>query len=125
MSSLKDRIKDHNDTKWEAVPIPEWGEGVVLYVRNTTHEEKIQWELSLASKTRDGKVKTSLQQAQYKMVSLVTFEQEGGTTPFFTPGDWQWVKGKGSGPIQKLFDTAIRLSGVSNTDVDELFENLT
>lgn len=124
MSNLKDRIRDLDDTQWKEVPIPEWGEGTVLWVRTPTHQEKMDWELALARKV-NGKVRLSLQQAQFRFIALVTHEAKGDGVRFFSPDDWEWVRSKGNAPIQRLFDAAHKLSGVTSTDVDELFENLT
>ncbi len=121
MSELKNKIKQTDDTKWQTVDLPEWG--CSLQVRNATHAEKIAWELSIASKGKDGRIKFNRKRSMFNFVAALTFE-EGSRTPFFTADDYEWVAAKSSAPVQRLFDAAAALSGIGENDQKELFENL-
>jgi hypothetical protein len=101
----------------DTVPIPEFGDGVTVIVQGMSGTQRDGWERSLLvgrGARRD--INTENIRARLVVKCLVN---EDGTRLFedsdaATVGEWR------VDVLQRLFEVAQRLSGVSDGDIDEL-----
>lgn len=93
------QLRAVQDRKFEDVSIPEWG-GTVK-IQSLTSEEHMQSMLVA------GEDKTKMHAT---VVSL------GLVSPKLTDGDSEWLKQKGAGPLQRLFNRIYVLSGLLKDD---------
>src|SRR5687767_3080486 len=105
-------------TKREPVPMPEWGEGVVVYVREMSARERDDYEASQLERSKKGK---GLVNFRARLVAM-TAQDEGGKRIF---GD-EDVDDLGKIPardIRKLFDVATKLNALTAEDETDLEKN--
>jgi hypothetical protein len=114
----RDAIIDADDRKYEVVDCPEWGGKV--RVRNLSGAQRDAYEESII-KTNGNSRSVNLQNARAKMVVLTVVDKSG--TPVFTSDDVRALGRKSAAPIERIFDAARRLSGMSEQDVEKLAEN--
>lgn len=114
----KEQILQASDKVTEEVPVPEWG-GEVL-VRNLTGKERDEYEASITLQTRQG-VKVNLAQARSKLLVKTIVGEDGER--LFDDKDIQLLGDKSAQALQRVFDVATRLSGLSKEDVEELLGN--
>ena len=118
-------VLNANDSQKEKVECPEWG-GYV-FVKALTGTERDAWENSLYEvKSRPGResevtLKRENVRARFCAVSVV---DESGTL-MFAPADIEALGKKSAKALDRIFSVAQRLSGLSNTDLEELEKNLT
>ncbi|QDV34013.1 hypothetical protein [Tautonia plasticadhaerens] len=84
----------------------------VVHVRALTARERAEWELAV---TRDRKATREL------LVVLTACDAAG--TPLFTPEDLAALAGLDSAVVDAIFARALKLSRISQADVDELEGN--
>jgi hypothetical protein len=114
----RDAILDADDRKYDAVDCPEWGGKV--RVRSLTGTQRDAYEGSLIE-GRGADRKMNLANARAKMVVLAVVDGEG--RQLFTADDVRALGRKNAAPIERIFDAARRLSGMSEEDVEKLTEN--
>lgn len=114
----KEQILQASDKVTEEVEVPEWG-GEVL-VRNLTGKERDEYEASITLQTRQG-VKVNLAQARSKLLVKTIVGEDGER--LFDDKDIQLLGDKSAQALQRVFDVATRLSGLSKEDVEELLGN--
>jgi len=114
----RDAILDADDRKYDAVECPEWGGKV--RVRSLTGTQRDAYEASLVS-DRGNDRKLNLANARAKMVVLAVVDADG--RQLFTADDVRALGRKNAAPIERIFDAARRLSGMSREDVEKLTEN--
>ena len=120
MPLSRNDILKASDIKTEEVNIPEWG-GSVL-VRGLSGVERGLYESSLAPKGVDGKSVFDTVYLRIKMLVIVCVDEKGH--PLFTEADIEALGKKSAGPIERLFEVASRLSGLSEKDAQVIEENL-
>lgn len=114
----RDAILDADDRVYEAVDCPEWGGKV--RVRGLTGTQRDAYEASLISGNGADR-KMNLANARAKMIVLAVVDNDG--RPIFTADDVRALGRKSALPIERIFDVARRLSGMTEADVDKLTEN--
>lgn len=115
----RDQILKANDLVTESVEVPEWG-GSVL-VRTMTGVERDQFEAAIIEmKGKDTKV--NMRNARARLVALSVVDEEGKKV--FSPNDISLLGAKSAAALQRVFNVAMRLSGISEEDVRELTEEL-
>lgn len=114
----RDAILDADDRVYESVDCPEWGGKV--RVRGLTGTQRDAYEGSLIQGNGADR-KMNLQNARAKMVVLAVVDGDG--RPIFTTDDVRALGRKSALPIERIFDVARRLSGMTQEDVDKLTEN--
>lgn len=106
-----------SDTTYEEVACPEWGGSV--RVKALTAAERDDYEASLL--TGKGKNRElNLRNARAKLVARTVVDDTGKR--LFSDGDAEALGDKSAAVMQRLFETAQRLSGLSDDDVEELTE---
>lgn len=115
----KRQILEVQDLPTEDVNVPEWG-GVVR-VQGMSGSERDAFEMSVMTgkgKDRD----LNLKNFRAKLVSRCIVDEQGNRV--FGEADIAALGGKSALALQRLFDVAQKLSGLSPADVDELTKNL-
>lgn len=119
MSKLtRDQILQADDKVTEEVSVPEWNGEVT--VRNLTGKERDEYEAGIAIQTRNG-VKVNLAQARAKLLVKTIIDDKGERV--FTEKDINALGDKSAQALQRVFEVASRLSGLSKEDVEELLGN--
>ncbi|MCL5995492.1 MAG: hypothetical protein M1546_05475 [Chloroflexi bacterium] len=115
----KDQILAVDDRQTEIVGVPEWG-GDVL-VQGFTGIERDAFEAGVV--TQKGKNTTvNLNNLRAKMVARSVVDPESHKR-LFTDADVQGLGKKSAAALERVFDVARRLSGMSDNDVEELTKN--
>jgi len=114
----RDAILAADDREYEVVPCPEWGGEVRL--RSLTGAERDAYEQSLVQ-TRGKSREMNLRNARAKLVALCAVDENGNR--LFSDQDVAALGRKNAKPLDRLFDVARRLSGLSEDDVDRLTED--
>lgn len=114
----RDAIIDANDRTYGEVDCPEWGGKV--RIRNLSGTQRDAYEASLVQ-GRSNDRQLNLANARAKMLVLAIVDGEG--RQLFTADDVRALGRKNAAPIERIFDAARKLSGMSQEDVDKLTEN--
>ena len=120
MSGLlgKDAILAADDIRTERVPIPEWG-GEVM-VRGLTGRQRDQWEAGMQVR-RGKRFEPDMRDFRARLVILCVVDETG--TLVFHEGDIDALSNKSGSALDKIYDAAARLSGISEEDVESLTKN--
>lgn len=106
------------DVQFEDVDVPEWG-GTVR-VKSLTGKERDALESSMIvgkGKNKD----VSLSNLRAKLVARSVVDEQGRT--IFTDEDIPALGAKSAAALNRVYEVAQRLSGVTQEDVDELTKN--
>lgn len=115
----KDQILSVDDLPKEEVPVPEWGGSV--FVRTLRGEELSRWQDMLSKQfDQNGKPRT-IQKIMATLVCLSVCDELGER--LFTDSDVDAMDKKSAKVIQRLFDVAKRLSGLTDDAVKDLEKN--
>ncbi len=102
------------------VPVPEWG-GVVR-VRGLSGKERDEYEVALSGLRPDGRPgRPNLANVRARLLALTIVDAEGH--PCFSLDDIEALGAKSAVALERVFDVARSLSGLSDDDVQELAEN--
>ena len=118
----KDDILRAKDTVTEDVDVPEWG-GTVR-VKALSGLERDRWEQSLLVETKQGSktvLKPDMANARAKLCALCIVDEKGNRV--FSPDDVQLLGNKSGAALDRVYDVAQRLSGLSPEDVEDLAGN--
>jgi hypothetical protein len=115
----RDAILSADDLKKELVPVPEWGGDI--YVRALTGAERDQFEASIV----EMRGKKSVFKPENIRAKLAVYSvcDEGGKR-LFSDADMTALSKKSAAALQRVFETAQRLSGITEDAVEELTEGL-
>lgn len=114
----KQQILDAQDIETVEVAVPEWG-GCVL-VKGMTGLERDELEASVVSR-RGKQVDVNLINLRAKMVAKCVVDETGAR--LFGEEDVRTLGKKSAGALQRVFEVAQRLAGMSDEDVEELTKN--
>lgn len=115
----REDILDTKDIGEELVTVPEWN-GTVL-VRGLTGTERDEFERSCVS-GRGKKAEVNLRNFRAKLVVMCARTPDG-SSPLFLENDADALGKKSAAAIERLFEPAARLSGLTQEDMDELAGN--
>lgn len=111
-----DQIVAADDRAYEDVPVPEWGGEVRVIGLSGTDRDA--YEAAMVEARQTGKGATlRLQNFRSKLVAKCLIDQNGER--LFTDDKVKVLGAKSGAVIDRLFDTARRLSGMSKDAVDE------
>ena len=108
------------DLKTELVEVPEWGGAV--YVRGLTGAERDRFEADIINE-RKGSKRYNFQNTRAKLAAMTIVSDENGGSQVFTRSDIDDLGNKSSAALQRVYNVAQRLSGLSDEDVEELSGN--
>lgn len=111
-----DEILDAEDVVFEDVVVPEWG-GRTVRVRSLIGTDRDAFEAGIAG---NGK-KPNLSDVRAKLLVKAIVNAQGQR--LFADGDSGKLGRKNAAALDRLFETARRLSGLSDKDVEELTGN--
>jgi hypothetical protein len=115
----REAILAADDIATETVPVPEWG-GAVL-VRGISGKERDQFEVELIEgkgKNRD----VNLRNLRAKLVAKSVVNEAGAL--LFGAADIDALGNKSAAALQRVYIVASRLAGLSESDVDDLTDDL-
>lgn len=122
----KEAILSADDLEKELVEVPEWGGAV--YVRALTGAERDAFEQSMVEMrtVRQGRRQETvremrLQNIRARLCALTICDEEGNR--LFTDADVQALGRKSASALNRVFQVAQRLSGLTDEDVEELAGN--
>jgi len=114
----REEILQAEDLPTEDVEVPEWG-GSVL-VQGLTGAERDAFE-STVVELRGRKTHLNMQNARAKLCAMAMVDEQGERV--FRDGDVEELGQKSGAALQRVFQVAQRLSGLSNEDIEELTKN--
>ena len=114
----RDAILQADDLLFEDVEIPEWG-GMVR-VRGLTGAERDAFEAEIVEQ-RGKKTRLNMQNFRAKLVARSVVNGDGQR--LFSDKDAHALGKKSAAALNRVFEVAQRLSGLSDKDVEELVEN--
>ena len=115
----KQAILEVNDIEIEQVDVPEWGGHV--FVKGMTGLERDTFEASIVQQ-RGKDARVNLVNIRAKLAAATICDAEG--IRLFNDKDVKALGKKSANALQRVFDVAQRLSGITEDDVDELADNL-
>lgn len=113
-------IRNAVDQVYEIVPVPEWGGAV--RVKGITAIERDAYETDILrgkGKERD----VNLKLARAKLVVRATVDDAGERV--FSEGDITWLGTKSAAALNRVYDAAARLAGLTETDLEEMVDDFT
>lgn len=115
----KNDILSVNDRKTVEVHVPEWG-GSVL-VRTLSGRERDEFEASTV-KTNKGKREENFDNFRARFVALCVVD-ETGQRLFTSRAEVVMLGGKSVAALQRVFNKAQEINGMTENDVEELTES--
>lgn len=118
----REAILQVDDLAQEVVEVPEWG-GAVL-VRGLTGSERDAFEQDIVQMRRNGKAMTTeidMHNIRAKLCVRCMVDEDGER--LFSDADMEALGRKSAQALQRVFDVAQRLSGLTSEDVEELAKN--
>jgi hypothetical protein len=113
-------ILESMDLASERVNVPEWG-GVVI-VRCLTGQERDAYESEIVGSRVGGDRELNLTNIRAKLVARTVVDESGSR--LFTDGDIVALGKKNASVLDRIFSVAQRLSGLSQSDVDSLVDQM-
>lgn len=114
MQLTKDSILQIKDTPLHRVDIPEWGGSAFL--KSLTGAERLRLEADIS---KDAKTNGP---ALTRVVCATLCDEEGRLL-FEYPKDIEVLNTKSVKVLHRLFDQALKINALSNTDVEDLEKN--
>jgi hypothetical protein len=114
----KDQILSANDADFELVDVPEWGGKV--RVKTLTGDERDAYEQSLIDQ-RGNVLGPKLAGAQARLVALTAVDDDGKR--LFGDDDVKALGAKSAQALNRVFEVSMRLSRLTQKDVEELVGN--
>lgn len=113
----REQILEASDVQTVECHVPEWG-GSVL-VRGLSGSERDRYEQSITIR-RGANQEINIQNARAKLVALCVVDSSGAKV--FSQSDVSLLGAKSAAALQRIFDAARKVSGLSDEDMDELTE---
>lgn len=114
----RDAILGASDIKTEDVSVPEWG-GTVR-VRGLDAKQRDEFESGLIETV--GKTqRVTMRNARARLAALSIVGEDN--EPLFSPADVFLLGEKSGAALDRVFAAASRLSGIGDSDMDELTKN--
>jgi len=114
----REQILECNDLPSAVVKVPEWG-GEVL-VRGLTGAQRDWLEASMFTGKR-GNREANMENFRAKIVCLSVSDENGN--PIFTEKDVAALSKKSALALQRVFNVALKLSGLTQEEAEQLTKN--
>lgn len=115
----REQILTVPDATHEDVYVKEWGGSV--RVRSLTTKERSRLEYLMLDRKSNNSYAENVQLMRARMLALAIVDQEGRR--IFNDADVTALNEKNPSAIEAVFKVAMKLSGLSREDVDELTKN--
>ena len=112
-------ILEANDSRTERVSVPEWG-GVVL-VKSLSGTERDQYEQTILTQSKNGRISVRLNNARAKLVARCIVNEAGELQ--FSDEDVFVLGSKSAKALSRVYDKAAEMSGLREEDIEELLGN--
>jgi len=119
MALTRDQILQSEDLPRELVSIPEWGGDI--WVRTLTGKERDTLESSVANVNAQGKSNMNLINLRARLCSMTIVDEDGNR--LFSDKDVEELGKKNASALDRAFEVAQRLAGLTSTDVKKLEKN--
>src|SRR5690606_35415422 len=116
----REEILKIDDIKTEEELVPEWGARGGVLVRGLNGAERDRFEGSILHQSGK-KTKVNMQNARARLVQMSTVDEDGKL--IFSAADVLALGSKNAAALDRIFDVASRLSGISEDDMEELVKN--
>ena len=114
----KDAIFSKHDIIAESVDVPEWGGKV--RVKALTGRERDEYEAALIDQ-KGKKTTVNMTNARARMAMMAVVDEQGQR--LFAESDIPMLSTKSAAALDRIFDVARRLAGLTDQDVEELEGN--
>lgn len=114
----KAQILAADDIDYEDVPVPKWGGEV--RVRGLSGIERDKYEKSLI-RMKNGQQEPNIDFATARLVAWCAVD-ENNSRLFHGEDEVKELAAKSASALQRVFDVACRLSGLTQSDVEEMVE---
>lgn len=118
MYLTREQIMGADDRNTQDVDVPEWGGTVRL--RGMSGLERDEYEAGIIAVGPDGKRRVDLKNMRARLVAYSIVDEDGGR--MFQAEDIEALGDKSAAALERVFDVARKLSGLSSDDVEELAE---
>jgi len=115
----KSQILEVQDIEIEQVDVPEWAGHV--FVKGMTGLERDTFEASIVQQ-RGKDARVNMVNIRAKLAAQTICDEDG--VRLFTDKDVHELGKKSANALQRVFDVAQRLSGITGDDIEELAEEL-
>ena len=123
MLLTKEQIFEADDLETEVVLVPEWGKDGKVKVRALTGRERDRLESTVALTNNKGEqVGTNLDNLRARLCAM-TMVDEAGKLIFTSKDDVLGLGRKSGTVLNRVFEAAQRLSGLTVEDVEKLTKN--
>jgi hypothetical protein len=116
----KEEFLKKRPVRFEDVEIQEWEAKV--RVKELTAQARDRWEQSNLEDKGKGQMKLRLQNARARLVALSVIDAESGDL-LFSDEDVLAIGAQSAAVIDRIYDVAARLSGITDNDLDEITKN--
>ena len=116
----KEEFLKKRPVRFEDVEIPEWEAKV--RVKELMSSARDKWEQSNLEDKGKGQMKLRLQNARARLVAASVVDPESGEL-IFSDEDVLAIGGQSAAVIDRIYDVAARLSGITENDLDEITKN--
>lgn len=118
-SLSREDILNANDIEVKDVQVPEWGGKVYVKPLNGAERDKYEKEALAWQQGTEEQAKLSI---RAKLVAYSVVDPET-KEPLFNTGDIEILSKKNSKPLDRVFQAAQRMNGLTKKDIEELVEN--
>ena len=101
------------DVTTETVSVPEWGHGASVLVRGMTGRERDGWESENVRVDEQGKVHLTRENSRARLCARCIVDEAGAR--LFNEADTSALGEKCAAALDRIFDVAARLSGISRS----------
>lgn len=119
MQLTRDSIKGIVDIKEEVVNIKEWDGSI--RVRSLTGKERDNLESYMLRNRAGDDEAVNMENLRARMAIAACVNEQGA--PVFEEGDVEWLGDKNARALNRIFTVAMKLSGMSKEDVDDMTKN--
>lgn len=116
----REEIFSAEDSSTEDVAVPEWG-GVVR-VKSLTGDERDAFEAQIRERKRDGTFRPNPTQVRTKLIAMTVVDERGRKV--FSHEDVVKLQKKSAAALERVWEAAARLSGLSKEDAEEMSRDL-
>lgn len=117
-----DEIIGLDDTEIEEVQVDAWG-GKWVRVKGLSTQERDQYEASsLKLNAKGEQIGRNLLHVRAKLVALACINEDGSR--MFSDAQIPALSNKSAAAVEQVVEVAMRLSGMTKADMEELAENL-
>ena len=111
----KGQIRHYDDQVMIEVPVPEWGEGAVVYVKGFTARAQIEFQGTHFDQS--GTLKSPLGEYRHDIIVMTACDADGNL--LFDDSDREWLEARSAVPVSRIFRAAVKAAGL---DASETYE---